>query len=408
MKLMNVMPPNRPTAQRALPAISAALFCLMLTLPAAAEDLTVTAEFRPSMLNPTHNAFVNTTPQSGYCRDNPTLCQPGDFTINTGIIATNRRLYGGADADDREKYFLAVDGRWQDVTVHSADGQSLNVKIRLFLIGLRWNTGSDGTGAGVYGAAVGGCRGRVGVGSGSRYAYAWTVADSLVRCYRTPKPTTDRPGLRLAFSIGYHLQTPDPLSAQSGTYEGTLSYTVGNHQQIDLGQADYTDDLLNLRLVLTVAHDFQVEFPPQPQAHLAPQGGWQQWTDYGKVPARLQQQVPFQLTSSGEFSMKLRCEYQAGAHCGIRNATTQTIVPLDVSATLPSMHRLGDAMPANGVPLVAEHSGQAAPRFAPRYYAPGSHSSLEMAVSGTPVKALLDEGAATWRGDVTVIFDANP
>ena len=402
---MNTM---RPRSKTSLRILFAALIGTTCATSASAEDMEITAEFRPSMLNPTHNDFVNTTPMSGYCFQHGTLCRPGEFTVQTSILATNRRLYGGPDADDREKYFLAADGQWKDLIVHSDSGQSLPVRLRLFLIGMEWNTGNDGASPGSTGAEAGGCRGRTGVGANNFYRYAWSVADAPVFCYRRARPTTDKNGRQLKFSIGYLLETPSPSSAQSGTYEGTLTYTVGNGQQIDLGQADYTDDVLNLKLKLTVAHDFQVVFAGNVGAHLLPDGGWQPWADYGKVPARLQQRVPFQLTSSGEFSLKMRCEHESGTQCGIRNSVTQTIVPLEVSATLPSMHRVGEAVPANHVPLVTEHSGRTAPRFAARYYSPSRHSALEFAVVGEPVKQMLDEGAATWQGEVTVIFDASP
>ncbi len=70
--------------------------------PARAVDLQITAEFRPTALDPTHNRFVNTTPQSGYCAQHSGYCKPGDFTINTGLNVSQRRLFGGGGGGARE------------------------------------------------------------------------------------------------------------------------------------------------------------------------------------------------------------------------------------------------------------------------------------------------------------------
>lgn len=48
-------------------------------------------------------------------------------------------------------------------------------------------------------------------------------------------------------------------------------------------------------------------------------GGWSHWIDHGQPPTRLRQALPFQLTTSMDFSRTLRCEHAAGNRCGIRN-----------------------------------------------------------------------------------------
>jgi len=375
-------------------------------VPAQAVELNITAEFRPSALDPTHNRFVNTTPQSGYCAQHANFCRAGDFTINTGVNVAQRRLFGGGD-DPREKWYLAVDGKWRDVVVRNADNHELKARIRVFLVGMQWGLPSDGTAPGANGAASGGCRGRLGVGSGSWYRYAWTVADANVVCVRSPRAATDRVASYLNFSIGYHLETPNPLQAQDGQYTGSVTYTVGNGQQIDLGQGNYSDSELTLQLQLNVAHDFKVAFPAEsPRVQLAPEGGWSRWVDHGLPPARLRQALPFQLTTSMDFSMKLRCEHAAGTRCGIRNHADDVVVPVDVDVTLPGMTNLRDGRPAQYTALSPD-DGQA-PRFTPDGYLMQRRSTLRFTAEGDAVTEMLRTPGSHWSGDITLVFDANP
>ncbi|MBH1739693.1 hypothetical protein I5V12_19110 [Stenotrophomonas maltophilia] len=374
--------------------------------PARAVDLQITAEFRPTALDPTHNRFVNTTPQSGYCAQHSGYCKPGDFTINTGLNVSQRRLFGGGE-EAREKWYLGADGNWRDVTVVNAAGHELKARIRLFLVGMEWGLAHDGTSPGLYGSSTGGCAGRTGVGNAVFYRYAWEVPERSAVCARNPRATTDSVANYLRFSIGYHLETPNPLQAQDGQYSGSVTYTVGNGQQIDLGQGDYSDSELTLQLLLDVVHDFKVRFASErPTVKLAPEGGWAQWNDHGLPPARLYQELPFYLTTSMDFSMKLRCEHDAGNRCGIRNQTLGQVVPVDVDVTLPGMRNLRDGRPAQDTPLLPDDAQ--APRFTPDGYLMQRRSTLRFTAGRDAVTEMLKAPGSHWEGNMTVVFDANP
>lgn len=136
------------------------------------------------------------------------------------------------------------------------------------------------------------------------YQFAWGPSVTAATCTKTAAIPLE--GMELAdISIGYEMLTPDPLAMTSGVYTGRLQLNIGPAQDFDFEtNATASDARVNLNFRLEVNHDVQVTFAGgSAQAHLTPRGGWQQWTDYGQVPARLQQQVPFQLTRSGEFSM---------------------------------------------------------------------------------------------------------
>lgn len=388
------------------PLVRASGLLVVLMASAEAAELQITAEFRPSALDPSHNQFVNTTPQSGYCAQHSSFCRAGDFTINTGMNVSQRRLFGGGD-DPREKWYLSVDGSWRDVVVHNANNHKLRARLRLFLIGMQWGLPSDGTAPGAYGAATGGCRGRLGVGGGSWYRYAWDVPEGNPVCVRSPRATTDRVANYLNFSIGYHLETPNPLQAQDGQYTGSVTYTVGNGQQIDLGQGDYSDSELTLQLQLDVAHDFHVRFSSEsPSVKLAPDGGWKKWMDQGLPPARLRQELTFRLTTSRNLSLKLRCEHEADDRCGIRNLRDDMVVPVDVDVTIPGMSNVGDGRPAQDTPLLPDDGR--APRFTPDGYLIERRSTLRFTAGRDAVMEMLKSPGSHWAGNMTVVFDANP
>jgi len=376
-----------------------------LSMPSFAADLAITAEFRPSAIDPTNNKFKNTTPQSGYCARYSVYCKPGDFTIATGINIDSRRL-GNASGEIREYWYQAVDGNRKDVIVRDINGNELHVQLRLFLIGFEWGLGNDGSNPGRLGASSGGCLGRIGVTTSQTYTYAWEVPEGSTVCWRMPNRADSTGGL--TFSIGYYLETPNPLSAVNGVYTGSVSYSVGNQQQIDLGEGNYSDSVLNLNLTLTVAHEFYISFPSAaPRVTLAPIGGWQQWTDHGNPPSRLQQELPFTLTASSDFSIKMRCEHDSDRRCGIKDLAAGTVVPVDVDVTLPGMSEVNSGARAVEFPL-APHHAATAPRFRPDSYMINRASKLRFSANGNAVTEMLKSPGSRWQGDVTIVFDSNP
>lgn len=211
----------------------------------------------------------------------------------------------------------------------------------------------------------------------------------------------------LNFSIGYHLETPNPLQAQDGQYTGSVTYTVGNGQQIDLGQGDYSDSELTLQLLLDVVHDFQVRFSSEfPVVQLAPEGGWVQWVDHGLLPSRLRQELPFHLTTSMDFSMKLRCEHDVGDRCGLQNVVNAEVVPVDVDVTIPGMSNVHDGRPAQNTALLPDDAR--APRFTPDGYLMQRRSTLRFTAGREAVTEMLKSPGSHWEGNMTVVFDADP
>lgn len=211
-------------------------------------------------------------------------------------------------------------------------------------------------------------------------------------------------------SIGYLVQSPNPLAVESGEYTGWLHTTLGPGGDFDFGtNARLSDTELIVSFTPTVSHEFQATFTePSPKVSLAPVGGWSQWTRHGKPPARLRQELPFLLTSSNGFSVKMRCEHDLGGQCDVANAATREVVPINVDVTMPGMREMRSGAFARNTPLVSERSGQVAPRFTPQSYLQNRHSRLRSAATGPAVAEMLKAPESRWQGDVTVVFDSAP
>lgn len=372
-----------------------------------AVEARLTAEFRPSLLDPLRNQFVNTTPQSGYCARWPHLCAKGDFSVSTGLTIQNRRLVQ-ASAEHRTYHFAAVDASWKDVAVTGPGGVQAIVRFRLKLMSqsYREGQGTDNSTPGSYGSAVGGCGGRIGIGNSHFYAYAWALPEGNTYCYRRPGGGRDSTIGVDDISVGYDLVAPDPLALPNGNYRGSVRYSVGKGAQFDIGEGEYSDDELVFNLDLSVEHEFKIDVPPgNDRVLLQPVDGWSPWVDAGRPPSRLQQELPFLLSSSGEFGVYVECAIPQGRGCGIRSARSGVEVPIDVDITMPGMHRVADGEAAVEVRLAMGAPGI---RFASGAYLHSRPSRLRFSASGEALSRMLQEPDSRWSGVVTIVFDATP
>ncbi|NIG32247.1 hypothetical protein F3J27_22565, partial [Enterobacter sp. Ap-916] len=324
-------------------ALSALLLLAMISTVNAA-TVNVTTEFIADLQQPQKNAFVNTTPVSGFCSQHSTLCNVGEFSI----------LVPGLSA---EKYFDSTSNNVRNYTSISLDGTTRNIVLRddktgnqitgvfrLAFFGVQhnsidgYNITSAMNGVGRY--PQGGCSGRVGVGYMHWYRYGWGVPEKKLTCYRELSGSFQG-DVRIAdFSFGYTLETPNPLGVYSGEYEGEVVYTVGEGEDIDFHAVTTSDTEIRIKIKATVRHAFQVKFPSDAElikVSLAPKGGWSQWANGGRVPDTLSQEVPFILSSTSGFTVNMRCEYDLDGACALRETTSPTgeKIPLEVSLTLP-------------------------------------------------------------------------
>jgi hypothetical protein len=218
--------------------------------------------------------------------------------------------------------------------------------------------------------------------------------------------------LMTEFDFTYKLTTPAPLAMRSGVYTGMTTFRIGGTGEgadFDLGNGVALDDnIVNVHFRLDVQHAFQLDLPPgSDRAVLAPKGGWTQWSDHGIVPKSLERELPFSLSSSGQFSVSLQCQHPLpDGRCAIRNVTEAADdAPLDIRLTLPGFRDAASGADAVGLPLTTT---MAPPVLTADTFIVRRPSQLHFAVNGDAVKDMLDHPGSHYRGDVTVIFDADP
>lgn len=379
------------------------------SLVAAAATVEVTAEFAPSALNPSHNEFTNTTKPGVYCTWLPTACSAsGAYFFDVPINASKTYLKGGGA---RKHFYVRLPAPRIAQLTHTSSGVSYPIELAFQAVSGHLSPG--GTTNPVFTLYPrGGCAYIRTVSAGSWVRFGWTVRapDSPQACHSSADGAT---GFTRTYNLawlglGMRIRSPSPLELPSGEYEGVVNYSVGGEDaDIDLGDDVIVDPQITLMLRFTVKHAFQVIFPAEnPRVALVPVGGWKQWTDYGRLPVSMRQELPFSLTSSTEFSMKLRCEQDVEGRCGIRNLVEDVAVPIDVDVTMPGMRNLRDGRPAQDTPLLPDDAR--APRFAPDGYLMERRSILRFTAKREAVTEMFKAPGSRWEGNVTVVFDANP
>ncbi|EIK95997.1 hypothetical protein PMM47T1_13595 [Pseudomonas sp. M47T1] len=388
----------------------------MAFAPVGASELAITAEFVPSASAPNNTKFVNTTPLSGYCHGNNSHCRPGDFTVMFAL--TIQREWVNPGPIEGHNY-QRVDGDWK--TVH-VDGdinlQSVPLRFRLNLLARRYQLGTLAPGgvgggigrianaSGISGSSQGGCRGRVGAGHSTQYSFAWGVPLGMVTCARGPTldPLGPYTGTVNQVSVGYELETPNPFALPNGIYRGSVTYTVGQGQQIDLGTGTYNDSHVTFNFELKVQHELRVDFAANSdRVMLEPDGGWVQWLHGGSAPTRLSRVHPFQIWASAPLKMYLRCDEPMGNQCSIREPHSNHQVPIVVAVSLPgTLVHNGTAVQALPLPV---GEGQAF-RFESVAITAARQGRLHYSVEAPHVAAMMRNTGRQYSGDVTIVFDA--
>jgi len=380
---------------------------------AGAVDLMFTANFRPDAANPTNNKFVNTTPLSGYCGTWSDLCTNNEvfgIAIEMGTISFEHMDVNGAD---RNSAYFRVPAGFHDVTVRNETGSEAILKWRANAMSARIDNAREVfqlAGWVTWSSPEPPCSYVTTAVGGGWHEFIWRVPEGSAPCIKKPAGEVSMPMLVSRFSIGYELSAPDPLSMRNGVYTGTLNLTMGPGGDFDFGdRATVTESVVTLHFTLTVQHELKVDFSPGGQrAVLVPEGGWNHWVDHGRLPTSLTKDLPFSLSSSAPFSVTLECEHpQPNGNCGLRNATNPAapMVPVAVAITMPGFRETQRNLDALNLKL-STHG--ITPRFLSDAYAVNRASRLHFDVTGEHVKSILDHPGDQYRGNVTVVFDAQP
>ena len=400
---------------------------LLAWVPAAnALNQDISALFRPDASKPSENKFTNTTPVSGYCSVHPADCTGGSlFSIRLPIAFNSISPIQANHGDQRQGAMFKAPVNWRTTQVtHTGTGETETIEMRFSGIGSRYRfPGSvvDLVGGGLtvvqahnrlwggYGhswvnpASPCGYTGH-GYYNANFYEFFWKTRVDAV-CAKQARfliPTMGYDYLDFA----YEMRTPNPLKMSSGRYEGTLTYTVGPGQDLDMGDVMIPNDsAITLHFKLDVEHTLKVEVPPGGnRVELVPQEGWQSWLNSGRKPTRLFRDQRFHISASSRFKMALECQHISGNTCAITETATGHAVPVDVSVTLPDGLTDAGGQPVNRRRLLRDGSGTEL--FRPGLYVDRRLGMLHFEVGQSSVEQMLDSGAKAYSGNVTVIWDS--
>lgn len=395
-------------------ALSALLFLAMVP-KANSATVDVTTEFVADLQQPQRNAFVNTTPVSGFCAEHARSCNKDEFSILIdGLTARKYFDYSSPDLV-RHHTSISLDGRERIVRLRDLKtGNEITGKFRLVLFGMNHNRIDENSGN-LQGAMwytgtepFGGCIAKSGGGDVDFYWHGWGVPDEQVTCYR--KLNADKPEQLFTgnvlidhFSFGYKLVAPNPLSIPSGVYEGEVIYSVGEGGDINFNAETTSDTEIRIKIKSTVRHTFYLNFAPGTEnVSLAPKGGWGQWRNGGRVPDSLRKEVPFTLSSSSGFTVNMTCTIPSGAGCGLRNEGTGEDIPLEVALTLPGYKTESGSEVRN---LLMDSSPAGHVIAFPGEIVYQRRSQVDFKVRKPGVETMMKSPGSVWKGDVTLIFD---
>lgn len=405
--------------------VSVLLFACVPVANAVSRD--ISAIFRPDASKPSLNQFTNTTPISGYCIYYPADCAATKiFSIQVPIRFDSNAPIQANHADYRQGATFKVPVNWRTVQVTHADtGETETVEVRFSGVGSRYRLPTNVLNLignpditltlahnrlwGGYGhswvnpPSPCGYTGHGGL-SATTYQFFWKTrveaACSKKASFLIPSFTYD------FLDFAYELRTPNPLKMSSGLYTGSLTYSVGPGQDLDMGDVMIpSDPILTLNFNLTVEHTLKVEVPPGGnRVELVPQDGWQAWLNSGRKPVRLFRDQRFHISASSRFKMGLECQHISGNTCAITETGTGHAVPVDVSVTLPDGLTDAGGQPVNRRRLLRDGSGTEL--FQPGLYVDRRPGMLHFEVGRGSVEEMLDGGATRYSGDVTVIWDS--
>ncbi|MDF9905347.1 UNVERIFIED_ORG: hypothetical protein OKW15_003303 [Pseudomonas reinekei] len=396
--------------------------CLYFSLSAAAAVNEITAVFKPDPANPLRNLFLNTTPNGHFCGSRPSFCKDRNLfslRVNMPLEQTVGGKISAGHINERLGAYLKAPSEWRSVEVHPpSGGPSERVEVRIAGIGGRHDLGARATELAPGGhsalwsipswaSAPAPCSGSGSVWEGPDHSiFMWIVPENTGSCSTQAK--VDIPNFRYRYlEIMYELRTPNPLTMRTGTYVGTISYTLGPMMDFDLGDLVLPkDNTLQLNFTLDVQHSLKVEIPPGGnRVELVPQGGWQAWLNQGRKPVRLFRDQTFNVSSSIRFKMQLECQYTVGNTCALRDTDSTDLVPLNTSISLPNGLTDGSGQAVDRRPLRLDGSGTEL--FQPGFYVDRKPGTLHFEVTKEHVETILREGVGkTYSGNVTVIWDS--
>lgn len=385
---------------------------VLFGLPVQAASIDVTGEYKPATYEVEFGKFINTTPCSVaanmtgdfWCKGTASLDKEQAVVIKTTIHRTVKNNNNLRDAITYQRFT----GR-KTVELVNEYGDRKTLSFVLTNIGGSHNNNiletANSTGKQWLYSVSGDCRFRLESWASSdwlEYFFDINKANQMTGgiCYNNDfkKDFVSAETYMRRFYIGYRLVPPDPLKMQNGTYKGSLTLTVGANQDLDFGNGTYSDSTLTVNFSLKVQHQIKVEFPAgSDKVILYPPSGWHDWIYGGKtkIPRELSAELPFRLWVSNPFVIKLKCQYQIGVSCAIKNDKDHRVI-----VNVLYRNRLGigkeHVLSTNNYTITLDDKGVSV----------GEERRIIFKVAGADAREMIKYPGSTYKGDVTLIYDA--
>lgn len=377
------------------------LVALLYGLPLYAATLDITAEYNPATYEVGGAKFINTTP----CTQFPTAA--GFWCSTTATIDTPQAVRFGINisrtvnmnGNNREGiHYIGFSGARDVTLVKEGGGASYSMKFIITAVGSQLNLSlpsndkipdkGDCSGSAIWSnniaiflyrdvninkQSVGGaCYGNNSMYAGTKI----TVASAY---------------------LGYKLEAPNPLKMENGIYNGRMIFSIGNGKDLDFGNGTYTDPQLIVSFKVKVRHQIKVEFPSGGnKVVLQPPEGWINFVyDRKTAPRVLQQNLPFRIWYSAPFTVALRCQYAWGTDCALKDGKGRT-VPLKTNYV--HINNKMTPLTINAQKFILSTHEKSVTN--------GARAILFQVVGGT-VAEMIKYPGSTYKGDVTLIFDAS-
>jgi hypothetical protein len=378
------------------------------TLDAAAADVTYTGVYTPDGSDPTLVIFKNTTPTSKLCLSN---CSREPIAIDIPIQLNKRYISGGTA---RQQFYLKLPSKQRVSMRDPINNNSSEILVAVSTITGRTNlVNLFGFNTSIFSIPNGGCRPESTISASGKLIFLWQVTqpDAPQAC-STPiihKDNLATGTYQFDFALGLKIEHSSLSKMPGGRYTGSLTYGIGPNQDIDFGdEAVSSDTQLTIHFEFTVKNAFKIEFPAGSlQALLQPRGGWDNYRDTGLIPIKLLSELPFKTTTSDSFSLYTKCEYQSAKNdgrCAIRNSKApHDEVALSIAATIFGM----DNNQGAATDLELWDTKTADSTLTPTDQQINRASKIRFQVEQSGVKQMLQHPDTTYKGNVTLIFDAD-
>lgn len=351
--------------------------------------------------------FVNTTPEATFCRVMITNFCTRRWSVELPI--TFSKSIDLTSSNDRSKVYVQLPAPRAVTLQNQSTGQTLTMQLTMNGISQRV---THQTVPVIRNGVAGGCNELLSPVSAPAYVrYLWGP-----RFPPSPQPCMADAGSGdgviqesqfLDTGVLFTPQFPAAADMAPGLWEGVTDYPLLAGQGFDFGEIrDSSAGSVRVRVQVQVLHDMRVDFPAaNTELALNPPGGWQDYLMTNKAPERLYHNSPIRVWAASTFAVYLICEYTSNARCAMRHPRLTQYVPVTAALSLPGQFRAGP-LPVDRTRLYIGE--QNATLITPDGEVSNQPGMLHFDVAGSYLANMIRYRGDQYRGNITIVFDANP